>query len=84
MAQPSAGASSSPGKRGSGVKEVPAKDKDSRPRASNSTVVTAPGLEKKSAAPGLQGQLYTQKTAILFTLQTGFLSTLSLLQPFPQ
>ena len=58
VAQPSAGASSSPGKRGSTVKEVPAKDKDFRPNASNSTVVTAPGLEKKSAAPGLQGQLY--------------------------
>ncbi|KAL0043938.1 hypothetical protein WJX82_007098 [Trebouxia sp. C0006] len=42
------------GKRGSTVKEVAAKDKDSRPKASNSTVVTAPGLEKKSAAPGLQ------------------------------
>ncbi|KAL0038859.1 hypothetical protein WJX79_010928 [Trebouxia sp. C0005] len=54
VAQPSAGASSSPGQLGSTVKEVPAKDKDSRPKASNSTVVPAPGLEKKSAAPGLQ------------------------------
>ena len=56
VAQPSAGAYSLPGKRGSSVKEIPAKDKDSHPKASNSTVFTAPGLEKKSAAPGLQGQ----------------------------
>ena len=83
VAQPSAGSLSSPGKRGSSVKEVPAKDKDSRPKASNSTVVTAPGLEKKSAAPGLQGQLY-KNSALLFTIQTGFLSTLSLFLSFMQ
>lgn len=48
VAQPS----SASGQRGSAVKEVPANAKDSRPRASDSTVLTAPGLVEQPNASG--------------------------------
>lgn len=55
VAQPSSAAASS--QSHPTVKEVPAKDKDSRPRASATTVLTAPGLAKNaSSATGLQGE----------------------------
>ena len=58
VAQPSAPAPSATGQRGSAVKEVPAIGRDSRPRASDSTVLTAPGLleQTPNASAGLQGQ----------------------------
>ena len=58
LAQPSAPASAASGQRSSAVKEVPAIRNDSRPRASHSTVLTAPGLVEQPphASDGLQGQ----------------------------
>ena len=57
-AQPSAPPAASSGQCETVVKEVPANSKDSRPRASNSTVLSTPGLTDKqpSTSAGLQGQ----------------------------
>lgn len=52
VAQPSPPAPSGSGQRGSAVKEVPATAKDSLPRASTSTVLTAPGLEQQASTSG--------------------------------
>ena len=59
VAQPSALAPAAPAQRDSAVKEVPAIGNDSRRRASNSTVLTAPGLMEQAphASAGSQGQL---------------------------
>ena len=76
VAQPSAAPASSSGQRETVVKEVPAKSKDSRPRASNSTVLSAPGLTDKqsSTSAGLQGQPSHQKSLLLLTSSNCILS----------